>query len=44
MGWHDDLDEVVFEAALDVFRKNLISYNVSRETCQECDRLAGFDV
>jgi len=44
MGWHDDLDGEVYEAALDVFRKNLISYNVSHETCQECYRHAGFDV
>ncbi|CAE7204906.1 hypothetical protein AK812_SmicGene40999 [Symbiodinium microadriaticum] len=44
MGWHDDLDELVYEAALSVFRKSLISFNVSHETCQECYRHAGFEV
>ncbi|CAE7921058.1 unnamed protein product [Symbiodinium necroappetens] len=40
-GWHDDVDEVVYAAALDVFRQNLIAYNVSHETCSECYRSAG---
>ena len=35
-GWHDDIDEVVYAAALEVFRRNLILFNVSQETCQEC--------
>mmetsp|Transcript_36569 Transcript_36569/g.85714 ORF Transcript_36569/g.85714 Transcript_36569/m.85714 type:complete len:326 (-) Transcript_36569:16-993(-) len=36
LGWHDDIDEVVYSAALDVFRANLILFNVSHATCQEC--------
>ncbi|OLQ00578.1 hypothetical protein AK812_SmicGene16759 [Symbiodinium microadriaticum] len=35
-GWHDDIDEVVYAAALEVFRRNLASFSVSHETCQEC--------
>ncbi|CAE6948330.1 unnamed protein product [Symbiodinium sp. CCMP2592] len=35
-GWHDDIDEVVYAAALDVFRRNLIMFDVSQETCREC--------
>ena len=35
-GWHDDIDEVVYAAALEVFRRNLLSFKVSHETCQEC--------
>ena len=35
-GWHDDIDEVVYAAALEVFRRNLVLFNVSQETCQEC--------
>ena len=35
-GWHDHIDEVVYAAALEVFRRNLILFNVSPETCQEC--------
>ncbi|CAE7676057.1 unnamed protein product [Symbiodinium necroappetens] len=38
MGWHDDIDEVVYTAALKVFHKNLFSLNVSHDTCQECYR------
>ena len=41
MAWHDDIDEIVYEAALEVFHKNLVLYNVSHETCQECYRNAG---
>ena len=41
MGWHDDIDEIVYEAALEVFHKNLVLYNVSHDTCQECYRNAG---
>ena len=41
MGWHDDIDEVVYAAALEVFHKNLILLNVSHDTCQECYRSAG---
>mmetsp|Transcript_38174 Transcript_38174/g.68256 ORF Transcript_38174/g.68256 Transcript_38174/m.68256 type:complete len:336 (+) Transcript_38174:70-1077(+) len=36
LGWHDDIDEVVYTAASEVFRRNLILFNVSHETCQEC--------
>ena len=36
MGWHDDIDEVVYAAALDVFRANLMFFNVSHSTCREC--------
>ena len=35
-GWHDDIDDLVYDAALEVFRRNLILFNVSQETCQEC--------
>mmetsp|Transcript_38514 Transcript_38514/g.78865 ORF Transcript_38514/g.78865 Transcript_38514/m.78865 type:complete len:348 (+) Transcript_38514:71-1114(+) len=35
-GWHDDIDDVVYAAAVKVFRRNLVSFNVSHETCQEC--------
>mmetsp|Transcript_18462 Transcript_18462/g.34595 ORF Transcript_18462/g.34595 Transcript_18462/m.34595 type:complete len:325 (-) Transcript_18462:17-991(-) len=41
MGWHDDIDENVYAAALGVFHKNLILFNVSHDTCQECYRSAG---
>ncbi|CAE7503283.1 unnamed protein product [Symbiodinium sp. CCMP2456] len=41
MGWHDDIDEVVYASALDVFHKNLILYKVSHSTCRECYRQAG---
>ena len=34
-GWHDDIDEVVYAAASEVFRRNLILFNVSQETCEE---------
>ncbi|CAE7197618.1 unnamed protein product [Symbiodinium natans] len=34
-GWHDDIDEVVYAAASEVFRRNLILFNVSKETCEE---------
>ncbi|CAE7158698.1 unnamed protein product [Symbiodinium pilosum] len=39
-GWHDDVDEVVYAAALGVFRQNLIAYNVSHEACRDCYRIA----
>eukprot|EP00439_Symbiodinium_sp_Y106_P084658 s1613_g26.t1 len=41
MGWHDDIDEIVYAAALKVFHKNLILLNVSHDTCQDCYRSAG---
>ena len=41
-GWHDDIDEVVYAAALDVFRRNLIMFDVSQETCQECYSVASY--
>ncbi|CAE7374844.1 unnamed protein product [Symbiodinium sp. CCMP2592] len=41
VGWHDDIDEIVYTAALKVFHKNLILLNVSHDTCQDCYRSAG---
>ncbi|CAE7576189.1 unnamed protein product [Symbiodinium sp. CCMP2456] len=43
MGWHDDVDGVVYAAALDVFHKNLNALNVSHESCRECYSHAGRD-
>eukprot|EP00439_Symbiodinium_sp_Y106_P051621 s1740_g6.t2 len=35
-GWYDDIDDMVYAAAVDVFRKSLILFNVTQETCLEC--------
>ncbi|CAE7912678.1 unnamed protein product [Symbiodinium sp. KB8] len=35
-GWYDDIDDVVYAAAAEVFHQNLFLFNVSQETCQEC--------
>ena len=34
MGFHDDIDEVVYSAALEVFRANIVLYNVSQDSCR----------
>ena len=36
MGWHDDVDRVVYDAAVEVFQGNLIAYGVSHDSCREC--------
>mmetsp|Transcript_39643 Transcript_39643/g.55300 ORF Transcript_39643/g.55300 Transcript_39643/m.55300 type:complete len:315 (-) Transcript_39643:32-976(-) len=36
MGFHDDIDEVVYSAALEVFRANIVLYNVSQDSCRSC--------
>ena len=41
LGWHDDLDEVVYDAAKEVFHQNLLRFNVSQQSCQECYQAAG---
>lgn len=39
--WHDDLDELVYDAAKEVFHQNLLRFNVSQASCQECYQAAG---
>ena len=34
MGFHDDIDAVVYDAALQVFKAHLIAYNVTYESCR----------
>ena len=41
MGFHDDIDEVVYSAALDVFKANVALYNVSQDSCQPCFSVRG---
>mmetsp|Transcript_61271 Transcript_61271/g.146032 ORF Transcript_61271/g.146032 Transcript_61271/m.146032 type:complete len:312 (+) Transcript_61271:47-982(+) len=41
LGWEDDADAVVYEAALDVFHKNLAAFSVSHSTCEQCYRDGG---
>ena len=41
MGFHDDIDEVVYSAALDVFKANIALYNVSQDSCQSCFSVRG---
>ena len=36
MGFHDDIDEVVYSAALEVFKTNIALYNVSQDSCRSC--------
>ena len=36
MGFHDDIDEVVYSAALEVFKANIVLYNVSQDSCRSC--------
>ncbi|CAE7370572.1 Pol [Symbiodinium necroappetens] len=40
-GFHDDLDGIVYQQALQSFRQNLLKYNVSIESCQFCFAEAG---
>ncbi|CAE7297834.1 unnamed protein product, partial [Symbiodinium pilosum] len=40
-GWHDDLDGLVYQAALDVFHKNLAEFNASHAGCRQCYSDAG---
>jgi len=41
LGWQDDADAVVYQAALDVFHKNLAAFSVSHSTCEQCYRDGG---
>ena len=36
IGRHDDMDRVVYDAALEIFHRNLITFNVSHDSCREC--------
>ena len=41
LGFHDDIDEVVYSAALGVFKANLVVYNVSKDSCRSCFSVRG---
>ena len=43
MGWHDDIDAVVYEAALDVFHQNVALHHVSHKSCSDCYQAAGLE-